>query len=66
MITLANREDQEEMWHNAAFHQGLQCLLRRKLSSKKMQFYLEIEACNPSKYSGTSQVYCIKPEGKIH
>ena len=28
MITLANSEDQDEMKHNAAFHQGLHCLLR--------------------------------------
>ena len=27
MGTLANSEDPDEMQHNAAFHQGLQCLL---------------------------------------
>ena len=26
--TLANSEDPDEMQHNAAFHQGLHCLLR--------------------------------------
>ena len=26
MGTLANSEDQDEMQHNAAFHQGLHCL----------------------------------------
>ena len=30
MITLANSEDPDEMLHNAAFHQGLQYLLRQK------------------------------------
>ena len=27
--TLANSEDPDEMQHNAAFHQGLHCLLRQ-------------------------------------
>ena len=37
--TLANREDPDEMLHNAAFHQGLHCLLRLKQSSmKEIQF----------------------------
>ena len=35
MGTLANSEDPDEMPHNAAFHQGLHCLLRLKLSSEK-------------------------------
>ena len=34
MDTLANREDPDEMQHNAAFHQGLHCLLRLKQSSE--------------------------------
>ena len=32
--TLANREDPDEIKHNAAFDQGLHCLLRFKHSSK--------------------------------
>ena len=28
MGTFTNSEDQDEMQHNAAFHQGLHCLLR--------------------------------------
>ena len=28
MGTFANREDLDEMQHNAAFHQGLRCLLK--------------------------------------
>ena len=30
MGTLANSEDPDEMQHNAAFHQGLHCLLKLK------------------------------------
>ena len=33
--TLANSADPDEMLHNAAFHQGLHCLLRHKQSSEK-------------------------------
>ena len=32
--SLANSEDPDEMQHNAAFHQGLHCLLRLKQSSE--------------------------------
>ena len=43
MITLAKGEDPDEMQHNAAFHKGLDCLLRQKQSSAgEIQFYLEI------------------------
>ena len=30
MCTFANSENLDEMQHNAAFHQGLHCLLRLK------------------------------------
>ena len=41
MGTLANSEDLNEMWHNAAFHQGLHCLqIKTKL--------LEITTCDPA------------------
>ena len=33
MATLANSEGTDEMQQNAAFHEGLHCLLRLKLSS---------------------------------
>ena len=43
MGTLANSEDPDEMLHNAAFHQGLHCLLRQNQSSEKeIQHFLEI------------------------
>ena len=33
MVTLQNSEDLDEMQRNAAFHQGLHCLLRLKQPS---------------------------------
>ena len=51
MVTLANSEDPDEMLHNAAFHQGLHCLLRHYRSSEKeIKYFLEIETCDPSIY----------------
>ena len=35
MGIFAYNEDLDEMLHNAAFHQGLHCLLRLNRSSKK-------------------------------
>ena len=45
MGTLANSEDPDEMQYNAAFQQGLQCLIRQKNS------YLETIPCDPSNYT---------------
>ena len=40
MDALANSEDPDEMLLNAAFHQGLHCLLRQDRSSElKIQFF---------------------------
>ena len=65
MCSLANGEDPAEMVHNAAFHQDLHCLLRQKQSSEgEIQFYLEIWPLDI--YDGPFQVYCIKPEWRIH
>ena len=48
MHTLANREDLDDIRHNAAFHQGLHSLLRQKGSSEKeITLYLEIITCDP-------------------
>ena len=44
MGTLANSEDPDEMPQNAAFNQGLQCLLRQDRN------ILEIITCDPSIY----------------
>ena len=38
MGTLANSEDPDEMQHDAAFHQGLNCLLRLKQPSGTCDF----------------------------
>ena len=45
MGPLANSEDPDEMQHNAAFHQGLQCLLRLKQPSG--QKYIIIQKILP-------------------
>ena len=43
MHIFSSSEDPDEMPHNAAFHQGLHCLLKQKLSSEKeKQYHLEI------------------------
>ena len=38
MGTLANSADPDEMLRNAAFHQGLHCLLRQKRSKRKKYY----------------------------
>ena len=57
MSTLANSEDPDEMQHNAAFLQGLHCLLRLKQpSEREVHHNLESSTCNvwenPSVYKG--------------
>ena len=40
MGTLTNSEDPDEMPHNAAFHQGLHCLLRQNgYSDKEIKYF---------------------------
>ena len=44
---LAKMNNQDEMTHNAAFHQGRHCLMRLKLSlDKEIQFYVDIITVN--------------------
>ena len=45
VITTGDSKDPDEMPHNTAFHQGLHCLLRQKLSSEK-ETSLSFENCN--------------------
>ena len=45
MGTLANTEDLDEMQHDAAFHQGLHCLLRLKQPSGK-EIHHDLETVN--------------------
>ena len=57
MGTLANSEDPDEMQHNAAFHQGLHCLLRLKQSSgAEILYNLEKSTCGPLKYTMGSPI----------
>ena len=49
MDNLANSEDPDEMPHNAAFHQVLHCLLRKKGDlQRKENNILESLTCDPS------------------
>ena len=51
---LANREEPDEMQHNAAFHQGLHCLRiqnRYSETPRGIQYILEIITCDPSIYT---------------
>ena len=48
MGTLAKSEDPDEMQHNAAFHQGLPCLLRLKQPSRtEVHHNIETFTCDP-------------------
>ena len=40
MGTLANSEDPDEMQHNAAFHQGLHCLLKIKTNIQGQKYII--------------------------
>ena len=52
MATLANSIDPDEMPHNAAFHQGLHCLLRQNQpSEKQIRYFWEIITSDPSVYT---------------
>ena len=61
MGTLANSEDQDEMQHNAAFHQGLHHLLSLKqLLRTEIHHNLENSTCDPLKYTmGSPHTYCF-------
>ena len=52
MGTLTNSEDPDEMQHNAAFHQGLHCLLGLKQPSvAEIHHNSENSACDSLKYT---------------
>ena len=62
MHTLENNEDPDEL-HVAPFYQGLRSLLKQKQSFLwKLNVYPEPLDI----YNEPFQVYCIKPEGRIH
>ena len=56
----ANSEDPDEMQHNAAFRQGLHCLLRLKYPSEtETHSYLENFASDPLKYKLSSPILIL-------
>ena len=58
--TLANSEDQDEMTHNAAFHQGLHCLQRSKqIFMTETHHNLEISTCDPLKYKMDNSILIV-------
>ena len=60
MGTSANSEDPDEMQHNAAFHQGLHCLLRLKQpSGTEIHCYLENSTYDPLKYTMGSPILIV-------
>ena len=52
--TLASSEDPDEMQHDAAFHQGLHCLLRLKRLSRSDIHHNS--TCDPLKYTMGSPI----------
>ena len=56
MNTLANSEDPDEMQHNAAFHQGLHCLLRL---GTEIHHNIENSTCDPLKYKMGSSILIV-------
>ena len=64
-VSLTNSEDPDEMPYNVAFHQGLHCTLRQKLSSEKeMQFNLEIITCDTSNYTMDHPKFIVSNQKK--
>ena len=58
--TLANSKDPDEMQHNAAFHQGLHCLLRLKQPSETaLHHNLENSTCDHLKYTMGSPILIV-------
>ena len=51
MSALANSEDSDKMPHNAAFQQGLHCLLKKQNNLHRKKHIFEIKACDPSLYT---------------
>ena len=48
---MTNSANPDEMQHNAAFHQGLHCLLRQnQLLGTEIHHNLETSTCDPLKY----------------
>ena len=56
---MENSEDPDEMQHNAAFHQGLHCLLRLKQPSLTENHNLENSIFDPLKYTMGSPILIV-------
>ena len=67
MGNLANREDPDEMPHNAVFHQGLHCLPRQDRSSEKeIQLFLGgYNLCSLNIYNGPSYLIVCSSMGEV-
>ena len=60
MGTLANSEDPDKMPHDAAFHQGLLCLPRKKLIFRERNtIFWEIIICDPSIYTMDHPIFIV-------
>ena len=60
MGTLANSEDPDEMQHNAAFHQGMHCLLRLKQFSGTEKYQkLENSTSDPLNSTMSSPILIV-------
>ena len=60
MFTVANTEDQDEMQHNTAFHQGQHCVLKLKQFSEKQMISVKYYNMWPlNDYDEPSLVSCI-------
>ena len=60
MGTLTNSKDPDQMQHNAAFHQGLHCLLRLKQpSGTEIHHNLENSTYDPLKYIMGSPILIV-------
>ena len=60
MGTLANSEDPDEMQHNAAFHQGLHCLLKLKPPSvTEIHHNLVTFSCDSLRYTKGNPIFIL-------
>ena len=68
MSTFANREDPDEMQHNCCISSGstLFVKVKKDFQTKNTIFFENYYLTPLDIYNGLSQVYSIKPEGRIH
>ena len=58
MSTFENSEDPDEMQHNAAFHQGLHCLIGKKdFQTKEFNIFFNYNLTPLDMYKRLSHVY---------